>query len=251
VEGERDKQVIEAFLKAGESSRRWANWVSRLDVVIMGGIKSLLDTLEKQASYFGLIDRDWRSESEISALETKFAGRLAILPRVMIDNYFIWPQELALYLRDKGLTETRLNQEIRPYLYDWIQHGALSQTIHERGGHDFCRGTDGYPRVLLRSPVNSAEIRQYLEDFQHQLDPENVLNQTQNRSHQWQQLSDYEQYALCLDGKAFFNQVILKTLNTTLGQSNDKTWLRRLLLSTPDCPADLIPILAPLVTPLN
>src|SRR5258708_34808913 len=100
VEGKDDRIVIEAFLDAGETEGHWSDWRRRLAIEVGGGINQVLRELDAPPTPYevwALLDQEWRPQGNITDLQSKYP-RLLFLPRIMIENYAIDPDELVALL---------------------------------------------------------------------------------------------------------------------------------------------------------
>src|SRR5205823_1521779 len=100
VEGASDKKFLEAFLEAGERQQHWLDWRAKIVVNFPGGANDVIKELKNSSQpdqLWGLIDRDWRTDIEIANLQ-KQHSHLLILPRIMIENYLLDPDELLSFL---------------------------------------------------------------------------------------------------------------------------------------------------------
>lgn len=256
VEGQDDRVVIEAFLDAGEKQGHWNNWRNRLAIETAKGSKGVLNELDvttEPDDVWAILDKEWRSEDSIAELENKYT-RLLFLPRIMIENYAINPDELMVLLpssRIKQIGEANLRQTIGDAVGDWVQHGALSQVLNERGARDFCTKTEGYPNRLLNAPVTDEnEIESLLNAWHNQLDPTQIMPDYRERLTEFRRKSSSEQYHQCIEGKRFFQEIVVgKVLNRTANKKESGKWLEELFkASVPtQCPPDLIPILKKLI----
>ncbi|MDX1993535.1 MAG: hypothetical protein SF029_14185 [bacterium] len=244
VEGERDRSVLEAFLEAGAKRGRWrTDW---RDVVAIIPVRSSPDVIKaaNAPTVFGILDRDWRSEDEIKVLET--TPGLWVLPRVMIENYVLDPDELVRLMPATRREQFEpVHQAIVSELDHWLQNGAMWKATYELGADYFCRDKDdqpGYPQGLRRLvPVERNRARELLEDWYQRLDPERILERFEFHLAAFRKQSN--PYHRCIAGKDFFNQVVCKALNDTFGQQTADRWIADLLTDPPDCPVDLLPIL--------
>ncbi|MFZ4828528.1 MAG: hypothetical protein ACOYLB_14345 [Phototrophicaceae bacterium] len=246
VEGETDKKIIEAFLKAGEQEGHWADWRNQVGIQPLYGSNNILKALKPDSRIWGLIDRDWRTDEEVQALQNDYP-QLLILPRKTIENYAIAPDELdAMLLPAKKIPD--LAERLETHLDRWIRHGVLSQTLHVRHAHDFCRGDEGYPKALFNLPtIDEPAIEAQVQTWYAQLEPTSMLEAYRERLEQFR-ANPQQHYTHHIDGKLFFNEVILKMLNTALGQKDEKAWKEDLFTGLSRCPHDMIPILARVVT---
>lgn len=243
VEGKRDKKAVEAFLDAGERAGSWANWRAKVIVAERGDSNKVLAELGSNGDsrVWGLIDRDWRTDAEVVQLQNEHP-RLLILPRTMIENYCIAPDELEAMLppskRFEGLQTT-----ITKHLDNWVQNGALWRTFHERGGFQFCRGHEaGYPMALLHTPVpQDNRIDEQVRAWHRQLEPNDLLAHYR-RTVEAFRADDANHFTWHLHGKNFFNQVVVRMLNTHFSRQSDADyWFNSLFESDMMlCPTDLV-----------
>src|SRR3990172_8657092 len=94
VEGKDDKKIITAFGDAGERNGRWPGWRSEVIIEIAEKYDRVINETAN-LDVWGLVDRDWRSDAEIAELQRDYP-RLLILPRIMIENYLIDPNEVGI-----------------------------------------------------------------------------------------------------------------------------------------------------------
>ncbi len=259
VEGDDDRVVIEAFLEAGERDGHWNNWRNRLALEPAKGINGVLKELDDAPEPYEvwvIADRDWRPTDVIAELQGKYP-KLLFLPRVMIENYAIDPDELVVLFPAKRLEqigETNLRQTVESAVGDWLLHGALSQVLHEHGAGDFCTKTEGYPNRLLNPPhapvTDEADIEAWLRKWHDQLDPEKIMPAYRQRVNDFRNKSASEQYSNCIEGKRFFQEVIVnKIINRGATKRISGKWLEELFKANNviKCPPDLIPILTTLL----
>src|SRR5258708_1876349 len=71
VEGDDDKQIIEAFLDAGMRSNLWSDWTQLLHVEPAGNFNNVLKEIkpDQQGIVWDIVDRDWHSDEEIAELK--------------------------------------------------------------------------------------------------------------------------------------------------------------------------------------
>ncbi|MCE7948058.1 MAG: hypothetical protein DYG88_11575 [Chloroflexi bacterium CFX4] len=250
VEGKDDQVALEAFLSAGERDGHWQNWRARLAIQRADGTSMVLKEVQRtDYIIWGILDRDWRTQEELADLQQKHP-RLLFLPRIMIENFILAPDDLMARLPPAQRTRlegSNFKTSVEAERTVWIQHGALSGVLYERGAHQFCRGEEGFPRRLLAKPVSSKDkIKRQLEVWQAQLAPESWLPIYEERLVALQSQTATDQYSHCIDGKDFFNEVVVRQLNRFLGQfGRDKWWeiLFQHTAESPPCPPDLVPLL--------
>ncbi len=244
VEGEDDKILITAFLDAGEQQTSWSGWKTRIAIETAGKYDNVLKEVE-QEHIWGIIDRDWRAPGKIDALSRQ-NPRLLVLPRVMIENFLLAPDELFPLFppsRRNAESERAVQSAIETALNEWIGHGALSAVLHENGAEAFCRSPSGYPGALLNQLITDERaILSQLQGWHGQLEPGPIVEKYRQRLADFRQLPLSSRYRDCIDGKMFFRQVIVPTLNQLFGQQRSDWWLQELAgsISRQPCPSDLI-----------
>jgi len=244
VEGKDDKAIIEAFLNTGEKQGLWQNWRLRIEVKVAGKLDQVLSEMQLDNSrVWGLIDRDWRTDNELTSWQNQYP-RLRVLPRIMIENYCIDPQEVEQMLPPKKrLPNLRADIEAERDL--WVQNGALWQSLHQSGAFEFCRGHEqGYPMALLHMPVTEeTKIQTQFDAWHAHLQPKDVLLHYQQMVETFR-ANGIHHYTRHIHGKNFFKQVVVKVLNRHLGQKSEAWWMETLFGSDEiTCPQDIAPVL--------
>lgn len=234
VEGEDDRQAIEAFLNKKNS--QWANhWI-----VFPSGKKSnVLDILQSRTDWLGLVDRDeWTNSTIFNAQQTM--PNLQVLPRFCIDNYLINPSELWSALPTKQQQKftagyTQFEQSIMVLFSDWLVHGVLWSVINPMW--EGLR-TLGFKESLLdvQAANDRLLIESKLQEWHDYLEPSEILNMFDMRLKFAQNRSTYEQFAIWIHGKKFYQEVIDDVLNQSLGQLNSKLRKKKIFehLPVPD-----------------
>jgi len=243
VEGKDDKFAIEAFLDIGEDMGHWQNWRTQIMIEDAGdSAKAIAELAQQDSRIWALIDRDWRTDTEISELQKQYS-QLLILPRVTIENYCIAPAELDSML-PAAKSIPSLDAKIEYYKDDWVQNGALWQTLHENRAHDFCRGhEDGYPKALLHQPVTDQNrIESQFRSWYDQLDPSGIMRTYRTRLSDFR-ADEHSNYTRHIHGKHFFHQVVSQILNQYLGTQKADKWFKDLFSALTQCPPDIVPIL--------
>lgn len=242
VEGKTDKFILEVFLTAGENAGYWKDWSSQLLIEVAGKKYNVIEKLKQGNSrIWGLIDHDALPVDTLAHYQQTYP-QLLILPRWTIENYFIDPDELIQLLPPQA-SSILIRDEIERQKSEALKFGALWHVFTEAGifSEDFPN-----PRGLCKIPMPSdAEIYNRLSRWNNQLNPDTTLKA----------YLEYQQsflanpslnYAYHIHGKNFFLQVVQPILNKITQKSEDD-WKRELLKSVTDCPADLIPVLRPVV----
>jgi hypothetical protein len=245
VEGKTDKDIVEAFLDAGQPAH-WDDWTNKLRVEIVGNSTKVIEELQLQnRSVWGLIDQDAHTDSELTGLKQQYP-QLTILPRWTIENYFINPDDMTNFLPAAQKTPKLLTQiasiieQNRP---NWIYHGALWKVMYENGAMHFC-GRNRYPMPLFYAPITSeSQIHQQLHQWYKQLDPSGIIGNYRSRLKDFQQYPEND-YNVHIHGKRFFHAVVAsQALQTAFGQQREADeWLRELYENATICPQDLVPL---------
>jgi hypothetical protein len=258
VEGITDKKILESFLSAGENAGYWSNWRAKVSVESVGNVTTVLKEVDPANNagkeVWGLIDRDWRTDTEVNDLENKFP-QLLILPRIMIDNYLIDPTEFIALLPPNlaaRLDQTKVQTNVDKHLNNWLKHGAISSVLHENGALQFCR-PDGnaFPSALIdRLETDRTKIVRQLETWYDRLDPHKLIAKYDTRLADFNEAAHQDKLQRCIHGKKFFNEVIvqrvLKKLPRTPDELRDRDgWIDVLTTEAKRstlCPPDLVPI---------
>jgi hypothetical protein len=241
----------------GQSAGQWTGWRQKLLIRNVGGFVNVQRELKRISStslkVYGLIDRDWRSDDQVRALQEEYPT-LLILPRVMIENYLVDPNEVVALLPSGKIQPhfRTLQATLTNALDDYLKHGALSLTLWERDAHHFC-DENGYPRALLQGLQPELETRILLQNWHERLNPEKIMESFFKHHNLFTARPIEVQFRSCLNGKLFFNTVVISTLNELLGQRSRDEWLNQFKLhsetnSAVGCPPDLAAVLTPILT---
>lgn len=246
VEGKTDKAVIEAFLQAGEKDGLWNNWRTRIaQVEYLNGSSEVIEELDRLGEYkdyvWGLIDRDWRSDVEIGTLETRYSN-LLVLPRTMIENYFIDPAELQSLCSDSDLYQTLDFSGSNHALEKWVSNGAMWQTLYLRGADDFCQN-EGYPKILREDVLlGEDELRALFTNWHEELNPSIVMPEYIARLNEFIAQPE-NHYTRHIYGKNFFDREVYHRVLNRYHQQERFIWLKTLAELATTCPPDIAPIL--------
>lgn len=260
VEGAEDFAIITAWLDAGTTQGEWGDWRSRLvlfEAEYATEILKFLKSKKYMGRLYGVMDRDRRVEVEITELRRAYPT-LHIWDRVMIENYFIDPDELLTILPVRGkktVTPDQIRRVFEEERENWIRHGALLATLHEEGARQFCYGEEGYPnaltKVFIETDFDYIQVEARLEELRENLAPSAFTPKYEARLKRFEMLSSREQYHYCINGKEFFHQVVAtKILNRYFGQRSVREWWSILLQNNKQiaCPQELIKFMKPVLT---
>lgn len=222
VEGSDDVRSFELLL--AKINTDWRNqWV----LAEAGKKDAVLDIIEKEPTWLGIVDRDEWSEDKIVQLEIERAN-LFFLPRYCIENYLIIPSELwqALPAKQKAKVHggfDQLSSAILSELDRWVKHGVLWSVINPLW--EGLRSL-GFKESLLNVDIveNNDEIQKTLRDWHAFLNPDDIWISYQTRLSDIETKTIDEKLKLHVHGKYFYEKVVNPTLNSLLGQksSNDR-----------------------------
>jgi hypothetical protein len=224
--------------------RQFVSWEQSWHLAPAGGKKAVLDMLEKEGSWLGLVDKDEWTMQEITARLTGQAN-LVVLPRFCIESYLVDPTELweafPVKQQDKiagGLPQLRL--ELRQSLVQWIRQAALWHEVRPLWTR--LRGL-GFPDAVLGDPPmpNDIALREHFESWHEALNADAVLAKVHALEQQLNVMDETNLFTQWVYSKAFYPQVVHQTLNKLLGQKDAKK--RRIsIFRTRSIPPDLNPL---------
>lgn len=239
VEGQDDVDVFTEFLR-----KKNPDWEQTWVIAAAGGKKMVLDVLDVQTSWLGVIDRDEWSPTQVDEV-SRTRSNLHVLPRFCIESYLIDPAEIWYALpeiQQSKLTngQQTLRERIEGNLAAWIRHAALWQVIHT-----FYMGIrDSQNRDRLLDPANVPnrdDLISTLNAWLPQFKPELIAQQISDLEAAYQNLPKPDLYAKHLYAKKFFPMVVHVNLNALLGQKTEKDRIQDLLRTLP-LPDDLNPL---------
>lgn len=222
VEGTVDERVLTYFLTQVSSG-----WESSFMMLSAGSKKKVIKGIKNyHPEWVGIVDSDGWSIDDIQT-ELREVHRVRTLPRFCLDNYFCVADELwdALPSIQKEAIDNDLNRLTIPILsslLNWVAHGAMWRVMRKRYNQLLYKS--GFPAKLDREPVTDrAEIRQILESWHAQLDPDLILGEYDRELAAAQTLSAEEQLKIYVHGKKFFKRVVVRTLNDLFKQQHQRT----------------------------
>ena len=240
VEGTTDKTLFFLWLQR----KFGANWENSWVICGAGKKKAVLDIIEKEPSWVGIVDRDEWRQNVIENKQEKL-NNLFVLPRFCIENYAVDPDELwdALpdYQKEKvsdGLHSLRT--EILKDKDKWLRHGVLWSIVNPLWSG---LRSLGFKEKLLdfKSAQDDEIIKQTLNEWHRYLDPDILFNKFEKNLRDVQKLPTKVQLARWIHGKLFFREKVHPILNKYLGQSNVESRLRD-IFKTLKLPEDLKPL---------
>lgn len=243
VEGEEDEAFITSLLNQKSPSE----WELRWTVAIAQGKKQVLQLLEREADWVGVVDRDDWSENAAEQAHAEHPN-LYVLPRFCMENYFIQPDEIwdALPpIQKKKLTglESKVDEfkdALSAPLEQWLRHGILWHTVNPLW--EGLRGL-GFKEKLLNfeTAQNEELIQSTLREWHDFLNPETIIMNFNEQLAQAKASKQDEQFDRWIHGKYFFRQHIVPTLNQYLRQRSADEWQSDLFKTRP-IPDDLQPL---------
>ncbi len=244
VEGEDDRRFIESLL----TTRNGSSWTTSWIIGEAGGKSPLLKILKDQAAWFGLIDKDEWTDSEVTDQQNAFPGRLFAMPRFCMENYHTVPAELWAQLEParqqavQGGFATFETAILQP-LDQWVHHGAL---WHAANPLQASLQALGFKTDLLDfnlANAGDAAIEAKLKDWYDHLEPSRVMSLYKANLATAQAASVEERLMRWVHGKHFFRRHVKNTVASLTGAPtlpNEATLAN--LQSKMSVPADLQPI---------
>lgn len=237
VEGPDDKIAYELFFK-----KRNPAWETRYVIASAGGKKTVLEILEREQNWFGIVDRDEWGDDMIIQIQASHPN-LWITPRFCLENYLIVPEELWSAFpprqRDKipegilKFSEYLLNDIDR-----WVAHGVLWSEINPLWEGLRARG---FKEDLLSPDValDEKRIREKLNEWHAFLHPEQIMASFKTKLETVRALPQDQQLKRWVHGKSFYSTVVNPALNELLGQKAENE-RRSSIIRTLPYPDDLL-----------
>ena len=230
VEGVDDKTVLTILLQ-----KHYPAWEQHWVIAVAGNKQKVLNVLNVEPTWIGLVDRDTWDQAEIAS-QIQTLPNLVVLPRWCMENYLINPAELWQALptsQTKKLTggETAFAQSIFDKLPAYVRHGVLWQAITPLWSGLRARGFK--EALAAESSVTTAQddnkIRRVLSDWDELLEPQRIFADFQQCLNAVQQLPHDEQLSHWVHGKTFWKQVVCPHLNNIFGQEPAPRFKEKLL----------------------
>ena len=240
VEGEHDVLPFKAWLRSIDTS-----WENRWDIAPAGKKSNVLELLELEPDWIGVVDRDeWTVQ--IIAEKQRESPNLWVLPRFCLENYLCDPDELWAMLPEVQQQKIQggsqaLDAAITVDLHQWLQHGALWHVINPLW--EGLRAL-GFKEWLLdiRQAGNDQAIQQTLNDWHQFLEPTVIWADYQARLAEVTGWQVSQQLKSGVHGKTFFREVISNELNRLLRKQAKANDRKKDLLLNSEPPADLQPL---------
>lgn len=240
LEGTDDVQTFEHFLR--HRSPGWEqNWV----LAGAGGKKRVLEVLQKEPGWMGVVDCDEWDTAECLQ-KTQQYPNLMCLPRYCIESYLVIPDELWVLLpsvQQQKIVDglPALRQLLMNNFERWVNHGALWAVVNPMMEKLNALGFKG---ALLNIDIASDDVRiqeklQLWHDF---FIPAPIFQDVQDKRAMINGLPLNEQLIHHIHGKQFFETVVVPVLSRALGQQSKEEWLKDLFKGLPAVPEDLDPI---------
>ena len=221
-----------------------ADW-EQLWVIAEAGKKSLvLEILQQQPNWIGVVDRDeWSIDKVLELIEDQ--SNLWVLPRFCIENYLIVPEELWSALPENQQQKVaggfeQLSQNLTECLETWLKHGALWSVVNPLW--EGLRGL-GFKEALLDPEVVSDDevVRNKLNQWHQFLEPETIFNNYQQRLDEAESKDQLTKLCLYVHGKKFYETEVNRVLNQLLGQQSANQRQKNIFKELP-VPNDIKPL---------
>lgn len=254
VEGSRDESTLERWLALIDPGFRERLLVRRPgdldDDKEFGGTEKVKQGLKHRDDWYGLVDRDERTESEIAADELRFPN-LRFLPRYCLENYFILPAEILACIpaaqRDRHPNAAdQISRAIESHVDRWVAHWCMWRTLRQR--EQELRKALVFPdqvikAVLDRHPLAEAEIKEMLQVWHEHFEPSHVYREYADRMAEATARPLDDRLKHFIHGKLFFRQVVVPDALADLAKQSADAWFQNLIASYPSVPDDMIPLL--------
>ena len=239
VEGTNDVDAFRVFL-----SKKFPGWEKLWLLEPAGSKKQVLDFLQIEPTWLGVVDRDEWTSAELT-LHTTALPNLKVLPRFCMESYLINPVELWAAFppvqRNKipgGFTQ--LETALESSINDWIRQAALWHEI--RPLWRTLRNL-GFPDVANKKPpvLSDAALQALLPQWQAVLNPANIMANINVLELNLKTFPKAQLYESWLYAKNFYPIVVGPTLNILLGTKSESD-RRKAIFRTRSVPSDLDPI---------
>jgi hypothetical protein len=257
VEGDNDKDVYVAWLK--KLTPRGTIFSDKLVVVDAGDRGKVLQGLiwyqdlsaPPPGELFGLVDRDEWDAATVNAKRADIPRLLVNESRHCLENYFIDPSDVVAALRshDAKFYEPHIaaiRAAIEAQRAVWADHWALWVTmcrVSRRLSEELFPGHFHDQVPLPADP----DIQARLQVWASVVEAGAVFEAFRQERHAARARTATEQYRGCIHGKRFFSQIVVQSALHPLGHHDAKNWILKLDKWMPAVPADLQPILEPLL----
>lgn len=239
VEGPDDVRFFEALLDRHNS--QWGqSWV----VAPATGKSRVLDILDAEQDWLGVVDKDEWTAKEVSDAAADYPN-LFVLPRFCAESYLIEPSEIwsALPAKQREKIQggpVQLQAEIEQTLDAWKRHAALWHVIHPIYRH--MRSSDHRDSLLDPAAVpDDATLATVIASWLQKFNATKISQDVAARIGFYAQVPPTELYWQHLYAKKFYPMVVHGVMNKLLGQKTEKE-RRQALLRTMGLPADLLPL---------
>lgn len=239
VEGIDDVAAFKIFL-----DRQAPGWERQWHIEQAGNKKKVLEIIAKEATWFGLVDRDEWTSAEMQSYLNRHPN-LLVLPRFCLESYLVDPVELWTAFPAKQQQKVTgglaaLQAALDNHKKSWIRHAALWHVIQPLWR---ALRTKGFPDGVLDTSniPDDQTLLAKLKSWHDLLDAAATLQDVQHQITHLQGRSDTELFAHWIYSKRYYPEVVHPLLDQMLGQKPAKE--RRLaLLRTLQPPADLLPL---------
>ncbi len=240
LEGTDDVDSFSLFLE----NKIGPQWEQHWTLEFAEGKKRVLEVLQREPAWIGVVDRDEWSETTITDKQLELPN-LCVLPRFCLENYVIDPDELWEALPQiQRIKIAGGAEELRTLLLQdkdiWLRHGVLWSVINPLW--EGLRAI-GFKNDLLEvtNAQDDNHIKGKLDEWHDYLDPD-LLFETFSEQLQIASTDSVEkQLRIWIHGKFYYENVVHRVLNLLLGQKNQNS--RKLaILQTRILPDDLAPL---------
>jgi hypothetical protein len=257
VEGDDDKRIYTAWL---QKLTQAGTIVSDKVVVVDAGDKyKVLQRLiwfrdltrRPSGMLYGLVDRDeWDQQTIVS--QTASIPQLLVNPnRHCLESYFSDPTEIEAALRAKNEAKyqsvfPKMAAILQGQLADWVDHWSLWVTTCRISRQLTAEAFPGFFHDQLPLP-DDAVIEARLNTWAAVVDHASVLAAFQEQRNEARLKSPSEQFRSYVHAKKFYSRVVIGEVLQSIERVDSKSWMLKLSKWMDKVPADLAPLLRPLL----
>lgn len=221
-------------------------WEQNWTLAFAEGKKRILEVLQIEPTWIGLVDRDEWNDVTIAEKQGELPN-LVVLPRFCLENYLLDPDELW-----EGFPQEQKNKigggvdELRAAIFQekdkWLRHGVLWSVVNPLW--DGLRSL-GFKEDLLdvENAQDDEAIRQKLKEWYDYLEHSELFRLFTEQLQVASADSPTKQLHVWIHGKKFYINVIHVVLNRLLGQKNADE-RKMSIFRTRALPDDLAPLWA-------
>lgn len=257
VEGDIDDKVYTAWLRK-LAAARGTIFSNRVVLVTTTGKSAILRGLEwfrdhggNPAEVHGLVDRDEWDAATIAAQAQALPGLLVNPNRHCLESYFTDPVEIASTLSHPDAAKyssglSAMTARVQSSLEEWVDHWSLWVTTNRASAR--LRAADFPGCFHNQRPIpDDGEVLSRFQAWAGIIDPTALLQQFGQERAESRRASETERFRSRVHASDFFSVVVFQGALQSLDGFSREDWMIQLADWLPAVPADIEPILAPLL----